>query len=73
MLGKKLVTPVNNRVITQYKFNVKDSVLCTIRNCAIKNAIVLSRSVVNGENFYKIEDEKTRVTKICKERELIHR
>jgi hypothetical protein len=72
MLGKKIVTSVN-RVITQYKFNVKDSVLCTIRNCAVKNAIVLSRSVVNGENFYKIEDEKTKAVKICKERELIHR
>ena len=72
MLGKKSVAPVK-RVITQYRFNIKDSVLCTIRNCAVKNATILSRSVVNGENFYKIEDEKTKAVKICKERELIHR
>jgi hypothetical protein len=72
MLGKKSVTTVK-RVITQYKFNVKDSVLCTIRNCIVKNATIVSRSTINGENFYKIEDDKTKAVKICKERELIHR
>ena len=54
----------------RYKFNINDSVLYT-KDCNIKNAKVLSRSNVNGENFYKIGNESE--TKMCKEKELLMR
>ncbi len=55
----------------RYKFNTNDPVLCTSKDCNIKNAKVLSRSNVNGENFYKIGNEAD--SKMCKEKELLMR
>jgi hypothetical protein len=51
-----------------YKFHVNDPVFCTVEN-GIKNAIVLSRYVLNGDNYYRISNS----TKSFKENALIHR
>ena len=53
---------------TSYKFHVNDPVLCTVEN-EIKDAIVLSRYVVKGDNYYRISNS----TKSFKESVLIHR
>jgi len=67
---KEIVVKLNKKEEpTRYKFNINDPVLCTTDN--IKNAKVLSRSNVNGENFYKIGNESE--TKMCKEKELLMR
>jgi len=71
MFSKKVVSNVKNVVINNYKFHVNDPVLCTVKGSNIKNAIVLSKYKVSGDNFYKIGNEE--ITRICKEKELIHR
>jgi hypothetical protein len=64
---KKVVTIKQD---VTYKFHVNDPVLCTVEN-EIKNAIVLSRYIVKGENYYKIGNNTN--TKTFKESVLIHR
>lgn len=70
MFAKRIVSEINKKEPIHYRFNINDPVLCT-KDHNIKNAKILSRSNVNGENFYKIGNESD--TKMCKERELIHR
>jgi len=66
---KAVVVKLDKKEPIRYKFNVNDPVLC-IKD-SIKNAKILSRSNVNGENFYKIGNESD--TKMCKEKELLMR
>lgn len=66
---KSVVVKTKKEEPIRYKFNINDPVLCTKGD--IKNAKVLSRSNVNGENYYKIGNETD--TKMCKERELLMR
>jgi len=68
---RAVVVNLNKKEPIYYKFNTNDPVLCTSKDCNIKNAKVLSRSNVNGENFYKIGNETE--TKMCKEKELLMR
>lgn len=70
MLGKKINTPVNNIIKVNYRFNINETVFCTVKN-NIKDAVIISRYTISGENFYKIGNKEE--TKICKESQLIHR
>lgn len=70
MLGKKTIIQVSkNTANVKYKFNINDPVYCT--KDIIKNAFILSRYTISGQNFYKIGNEQE--TKIYKESQLIHR
>lgn len=69
MFGKKVISSKSSIPI-HYKFHVNDPVLCTVKN-EIKDATVLSRYVVSGENYYKIGNSI--ITKTFKESVLIHR
>jgi len=71
MFSKKEITETGNKIIIRYRFNINDPVLSTNKDKYILNSVILSRYNVNGENYYKIGDKIN--TKICKEKELIHR
>ena len=78
MFAKKITPKITKKDITHYKFHIHDPVLCVIKDCIIKDAIILSRNTINGENFYKIgnkqsDNDQLILIKVCKERELIHR
>lgn len=77
MFAKKVITEKSKKNIIHYKFHINDPVLCVIKDSIIKDAFILSRNTINGENFYKIGNKETDkaliLIKVCKEGELIHR
>ena len=74
MLGRKETKETGkSKSVIRYRFNLNDPVLCTIKNCGIDNAIVLNRNIIGVEVFYKIGDKQEINTRVCKERELLHR
>ena len=68
MFEKRVIT--KSTIPIHYKFNINDPVLCTIKN-EIKDTFILSRYVVNGDNYYKIGNSTN--IKTFKESALIHR
>ena len=73
MFSKRVIVESTNKVINHYRFNINDPVLCTVKNCDVRDAIILSRNTIKGDNYYKIGNKQTSNTKVCKEKELIHR